>query len=562
MTFPFPFIPAFNSRYSIVNSLRLRASASAKADRTPGANGNKEKWIVATWVKQGAITGDRHLWAVDTTNLDYLMFGATTGAQLEVQIGGVTRLRTDSTTGMQFRDPSAWMQIVVSYDSANATASLRLRVFVNGTEITSGFGIDNRAGITSGQSKMHQTVLHRLGYRPDNTGIYNDHLRADDIFVDGHCINSGDYSITDFGSTNADGVWVPKAFTQAVGTQGSHLNYADTTSQTTMGYDTSGNANHWTLSWNPVASGVTYDAFVDTPTNNYCVLSPLIQVGIDNTNFLISGGNNLVVANNSGYRNVSATFYPEGLKGYFEIKVSGTPNGLVGLMDLTRAQPSNADYTISYGSQGQVSFELNTGNTKNGASTVTSGYLSAPADTDVIGCAFDFTGGARNIWWAKNGIWGTNGGVGNPATGANPALTISTITTQGRFWFAINTAGGTQTLGCNFGQRPFAYTPPSGFKALCTANLGIAAPTASGTFTGNAAADGPFVWIGGVPSTLTINGNAVTFGTHADKTAGGFKLRTSSASYNASGSNTWSATFASPSTQSAFAVPQTAQGNP
>ena len=41
---------------------------------------------------------------------------------------------------------------------------------------------------------------------------------------------------------------------------------------------------------------------------------------------------------------------------------------------------------------------------------------------------------------------------------------------------------------------------------------------------------------------MTINGNAVTFGTHADKLANGFKVRSSSASYNASGSNTYVAT--------------------
>ena len=51
------------------------------------------------------------------------------------------------------------------------------------------------------------------------------------------------------------------------------------------------------------------------------------------------------------------------------------------------------------------------------------------------------------------------------------------------------------------------------------------------------------VWMNGVPKTLTINGNSVTFGTHADKLATGFKLRTSSASYNAAGTNTWTATI-------------------
>jgi hypothetical protein len=112
----------------------------------------------------------------------------------------------------------------------------------------------------------------------------------------------------------------------------------------------------------------------------------------------------------------------------------------------------------------------------------------------------------------------------------------------------------------NFGQRPFSYTPPTGFKALNTANLASTAVSTSGTFTGNASADGPFVWTNGNPATLTINGNAVTFGTHADKTAGGFKLRSSSSSYNASGSNTWTATAGKRFVQ--VKKPNNAQVNP
>jgi hypothetical protein len=41
---------------------------------------------------------------------------------------------------------------------------------------------------------------------------------------------------------------------------------------------------------------------------------------------------------------------------------------------------------------------------------------------------------------------------------------------------------------------------------------------------------------------MTINSNAVTFATHADKLSNGFKLRTSSGSYNTAGSNTYSIT--------------------
>lgn len=56
--------------------------------------------------------------------------------------------------------------------------------------------------------------------------------------------------------------------------------------------------------------------------------------------------------------------------------------------------------------------------------------------------------------------------------------------------------------------------------------------TTSGTYTGNGVADGPFVYLNGVPTAMTVNGNAVTFGTHADKLSNGFKIRTSSVTFN------------------------------
>ena len=90
----------------------------------------------------------------------------------------------------------------------------------------------------------------------------------------------------------------------------------------------------------------------------------------------------------------------------------------------------------------------------------------------------------------------------------------------------------------NFGQSAWSDTGPTGSeKVLSTANLTDTTITTSGSFTGNASAGGPFIYLNGVPTAMTINGNSVTFATHADKLANGFKVRTSSSSYNASGSN-------------------------
>jgi hypothetical protein len=132
--------------------------------------------------------------------------------------------------------------------------------------------------------------------------------------------------------------------------------------------------------------------------------------------------------------------------------------------------------------------------------------------------------------------------------GVSQGVAFTSIST-GEWFPAIGDGSTTQasnSVFLNFGQRPFAYTPPTGFKVLNQRNLPDGSSvTLSGSFTGNAAVDGPCVWLNGSPDTLTINGNAVTFGTHADRLATGFKVRSSSASYNTAGSNTYVAAITS-----------------
>jgi hypothetical protein len=99
---------------------------------------------------------------------------------------------------------------------------------------------------------------------------------------------------------------------------------------------------------------------------------------------------------------------------------------------------------------------------KNNNSTSTA-YGSTYTTNDVISVALDLDNG--RIWWAKNGVWQASG---DPAAGTNAAFTgISGSYTA---IFGDDTGGGI-TIGINFGQRPFAYTPPSGFRSLCTTNL-------------------------------------------------------------------------------------------
>jgi len=91
-------------------------------------------------------------------------------------------------------------------------------------------------------------------------------------------------------------------------------------------------------------------------------------------------------------------------------------------------------------------------------SGVTSNYgvtwSSTSGTTDVIGVAVDQDAGT--IAFHKN----------NEPQGVIPHGLAGPL-----FPFCIATGTGNKFIDLNFGQRPFAYTPPSGFAALCVKNL-------------------------------------------------------------------------------------------
>ncbi len=91
-------------------------------------------------------------------------------------------------------------------------------------------------------------------------------------------------------------------------------------------------------------------------------------------------------------------------------------------------------------------------------------YGNSIASGDIVGIALDLDNG--KIWFSKNGTWQASG---DPAAGTNAAFTGIASDT----WSIGSTvySGGVTSFNHNFGQRPFTYTPPTGFLALNTFNL-------------------------------------------------------------------------------------------
>jgi hypothetical protein len=522
--------------YQIPYSLRFRYSNNASLSRTGVVTPTNDKIFTwSGWVKLG-------LSVQATTDYGELFSGYTasndTGfGEFHFYNGGlrfagaVTVWR--ATTAI-FRDPSAWYHVVLAVDTTQVTAANRIKIYINGTEVTS-FSTSNNPAQNSTVGSNNASTAMRLGLdAPASSSRHFDGYMAEVNFIDGQALTPSSFGQTDA----ATGVWVPKKYSGTYGSNGFYLKFNDATTTTTIGNDSSGNANNWTTSGISVTSGATFDQMTDTPTLNYPVISPL------NSQSVVSITEAGMASNYGGVANTGTCLaslpFPTTGKWYYEhtCVATGASDYWLGVL-LNKSIAGNTGNVIAVGTNaGEYSYRFN-GNKM--IAGVASAYGASYTAGDIIGVAFDATN--LTIEFFKNNV--SQGQLTGMPSGQYIA-------------FTEQYDGGSTRI--NFGQRPFSYTTPTGFKALNTANITSAAVTTSGSFTGNAAADGPVVWTNGNPATLTINGNAVTFGTHADKTAGGFKLRTSSASYNASGSNTWTATAGSRFVQSR--KPNNSQVNP
>jgi hypothetical protein len=170
---------------------------------------------------------------------------------------------------------------------------------------------------------------------------------------------------------------------------------------------------------------------------NYSTLSPLYggATGITNGNLdvTLSGG--------TQYGSMSLTTG----KWYWEITGTASLTGsYLGVMDSTFIKTDATWGTTTTSTYVNNGNQYGIGGTGAYGATYTTG--------DVIGFALDLDNGT--MVFNKNGT-----SQGTASTGMT-----------GREWRPMLYASG-GTYACNFGQRPFSYTAPSGFKALCTQNL-------------------------------------------------------------------------------------------
>jgi hypothetical protein len=453
--------------YEIEQSLRFNDDDQAYLNRTPASASNRKTWTYSAWVKRGNLG--------PSSSLDLLVAGSNAFGQQSmafrfdsdkiVAYGTIAGGSEDISlvTNAVYRDTSAWYHIVLECDTTQATASDRVKLYVNGEQVTSLSSSTYPA--QNHDTAYNNTVAHTIGRFVNVDANRFDGYMAEVNFIDGTALDP-----TSFGETKS-GIWVPKAYAGSYGTNGFYLSFADSAA---IGDDLSGNGNDWTAN-NLVAT----DVLLDSPTNNYAVLNPLDRNGgVLSNGSLEYSGTYASGTTQNGHLVRSTLRVPPSGKWYVEasaVTIAGAGNscmlGFTSSAQASTATAFGATLTPWIGADASVfnnSVRLKWVGVSGGTADATVLFASM-ASGDIINFAIDFDSG--KIWIGKNGVYYNSG---DPAAGTNETSTFTAGNDEWAFigeYVAASTDINRSGVVANFGQSAFAYTPPTDFLPLNTANL-------------------------------------------------------------------------------------------
>jgi len=467
--------------YQISRSLRFNSADSAYLTRTPASAGNRKTWTWSGWVKRSALSSDHILFECFNGTNDNQTFNISWYSANSISIGAYNVFWLQ--TSALYRDVSAWYHIVVAVDTTQATANNRIRLYVNGSEVTAFSTRTNPS--QNADLAINQAAAHYIGTR-NATNLYFNGYLTEINFIDGQALTP-----SSFGQTNAQtGIWEPIRYSGTYGTNGFYLNFSDNSNTTaaTLGKDSSGNGNNWTPTNFSVTTGSGNDSLVDTPTpygvdtgvggevrGNYATLNTLDKGG----GVTLTNGSLNYAVSSGAVDSVRATIGISSGKWYWEGQITGVDQEIFGIANASAS-------TNTYVGGDANGWGFGTSGNKYNNNTATS-YGSSCTSSDVIGVAFDADNGTLTFY--KNG--------------SSLGTAYSGLTTGVTYFPAV---GSNNSAGVvNFGQRPFVYTAPSGYKALCTQNLPT--PTIGATSTTQATDYfNTVLWTGNGSSSRAITG--------------------------------------------------------
>jgi hypothetical protein len=440
--------------YEVDNSLRFNSGSSDYLSKTFGIAGNRQIFTISFWFKKvtTGVSNGILINGQNTGNDDFSIYN-NTNDKIQIFSWNASSEQFTLSTTQVLRDVSAWYHMVVACDTTQATASNRVKLYLNGSQITS-FDTANYPSLNANLN-YNTTDPYWIGRSYGST--YNNKYLSEFYSIDGQALDP-----TSFGEFDSDtGIWKPIAYTGTYGTNGFFLEFKDSSA---LGDDTSGEGNDFTVN-----NLTSIDQTTDTPTNNFATLNPLNYT----SSAVTYTQGNLLADFPAAWIASLGNFGVSSGKWFWEAKViSGNNNNLFYGVGVENIDLDSTPYT-----QTGVICQL-----INGDRYIDGSYTGSAAETltngDILGVALDLDSGTKTVKFYKNGTLLTSSSTINLTSNFNNVFVFP--------FFAGNSGSANSDWEVNFGNPPFAittgnedangygnfeYEVPPGYYALNTKNL-------------------------------------------------------------------------------------------
>lgn len=350
-----------------------------------GTPTDANKFIIGTWFKKTDLGRECNLFGTSGSTAETLIFQTDDTIRL-----GYSGQSVRETTRV-FRDTTSWMHIVIYVDTSQATASDRIKMFINGVQETA-FDVSNNP--TLNEDPLYWNIVSGtdgiIGGQNASSLYHFDGYMAQFFNIDG-VGDTSTYPITTFGEFDDNGVWIPKSdsdIDSAVtwGNNGFLLNFSNTAN---FGEDYTSNGNDLTPN-----SFNADDQYQDSPTKTYCTWNNLSQASMTSNVTFQEGNIRCKPTDGSNRRWNIGTIGMTSGKWYWEVvatDVTSASNYSIGIASSTSlAAGGGQSDTWTYLASGNFLDESSSG-----------AYGASYTDADIIGVAFDADNGTLTFY--KNG---------------------------------------------------------------------------------------------------------------------------------------------------------------
>ena len=436
--------------------------------RTAGTPTDVDKCTWSMWMKRGKLMskdgGSGECFFGTNSAPGYIQFRWSDGSQNDVirmEAAGVDGGGFEYKTYRLFKDCSAWYHVVIGIDSTQGAAADRVKLYVNGVQITQ-FSVQTNWTLNSGIPWNNSGSVQRIGTYSGSDNLFTGCMSHF------HFIDGTQYAASDFGQTDAtSGIWKIKTGPSVTyGNNGFFLKMED---RSNLDLDSSPNEHTFTTDTGDGALTATYD----NPSNNFATWNPLTRNDGDDDS--LSNGNTTYSLSSYTY-NAKSSLAMEGGKWYWEVKQSAI-NCRVGVTTSGANNNLDTDSTAwilgdqgnggiwVLNSAGSASWQMTNNDTTRSITSYTTAATSG-ADS-IIMVALDVDSG--KMYMGLNGTWFNSS---DPAAGTNPVMTLTNSSPDP---LVVIASFGTDAVASanadDAGYGAFEYDVPTGFYALCTANI-------------------------------------------------------------------------------------------